>query len=65
MRYSATCLKEKGFKYWKLILKKVLELDKWHLPMSNPIDSCSGMFREPKGSSLQTRQLAAHHQSLS
>jgi len=61
-----TLLTEKGFKNWKIILKKkVLKLDKWHLPMSNPIYSCSGMFQEPEGSSLSTRELAAHHQSLS
>lgn len=46
MRYTATCLTQKGFKLWKIIPKKVLELDKWHLPMSNPIQSCSGMYQE-------------------
>jgi len=65
MRYVAACLIEKSFKQWKMIPKKVLKLDKWHLPTSNPIYSCFGMFQEPEVSSLSTRELAAHHPILS
>jgi len=57
MRYITTWLSEQGFKHWKIILQKVLELDRRHLTTSHEIYSCSGMFKEPEGSSIQGRAI--------